>query len=53
MLCVAQRADGDEGRVRAGASTRVKDHDEELFQLQKTLYDSNNPTRRWSAPLPT
>ncbi len=25
----------------------MKDHGEELFLLQKTLYESNNPTRRW------
>ena len=25
----------------------MKDHGEELFELQETLYDSTNPTRRW------
>jgi ubiquinone/menaquinone biosynthesis C-methylase UbiE len=25
----------------------VTDHDEELFRLQQTLYESSNPTRRW------
>jgi SAM-dependent methyltransferase len=25
----------------------VSDHGEELFRLQETLYESNNPTRRW------
>ncbi len=25
----------------------MNDHDDELFRLQQTLYDSRNPTRRW------
>jgi ubiquinone/menaquinone biosynthesis C-methylase UbiE len=25
----------------------MTDHDEELFRLQETLYESSNPTRRW------
>src|SRR5665213_733767 len=42
------QACGRRGKERySGVTGLVTDHDEELFRLQETLYESSNPTRRW------